>query len=422
MKKILLGTSALVVAAVAAASAPAVAQTAPAAGVTTTSGFGVTIGGYARQFVSVVNQTNTGPAVKNNGVDQNSDNRLILTFRQALPSGMSAGAVWQLNPNANTATGNSITRRMWSFVEGSFGLVQLGGADSVIAQSAVMSFEAFTGGFVVGDQTSLKNSTVRAGVASINGSAAGEGAPSSATDIDGIANKIVYFTPRFEGFQLGVNYTPEASYRQGVPTANNQYLNGYSVMGNYVNTIAGVGVRAAIGYTTWDKPSHVGLSDAQRLQNNATPKLWNAGLGLQYMGFDLGGSYTNVKDFRSHVNGTTTVAGALGTRTIDGSSWDIGLGYVFGPAAVSINYTESTNEDAGFSAAGVKTVQAGDDKAKILGVSGRYTLAPGVSANLGVFTAKYTEGTTNAGANANLFGTAQSSTASGVVTGLTLAF
>jgi hypothetical protein len=43
--------------------------------------------------------------------------------------------------------------------------------------------------------------------------------------------------------------------------------------------------------------------------------------------------------------------------------------------------------------------------------------------NLGVFTAKYTEGTLNtAGNNANFFGTANTSRANGVVTGLTLAF
>jgi outer membrane protein OmpU len=418
MKKILLGTTALVVAAVAAASAPAIAQTAPAAGVTTTSGFAVTIGGYARQYVSYVNQTNTAPALKNNSVDQNSDNRLILSFRQALPSGMSAGAVWQINPNASTAIGNSITRRMWSFAEGQFGQVQLGGADSVVAQSLVTSFEAFTGGFVVGDSTSVKNSTTRAGVLLLTG----DGAPASATDVDGIANKIVYYTPRIEGFQVGFNYTPEAAYRQGVPTSNVQYLNGWAAVATYVNTIAGVAVRSSVGYLTWDKPSHVGLTDAVRASNNATPKLWNAGLGLRYMGFDLGGSYSNLKDFRNATNGTTTTAGALGTRTVDGNVWDIGLGYIFGPASVSINYTEATNEDAAFSAAGVKTVQAGDDKAKIVGISGSYTLAPGVTANVGAFTAKYSEGTTNTGANANLFGTAQSSTATGVVTGLTLAF
>jgi hypothetical protein len=109
MKKLLLGTSALVVAGFAAASAPAQAQTQPFG----SPNFAVTVGGYARQYVTYVGSDNLAPNVRSHGFDQTSDNRLILTFRAAVPNGMSAGAVWQINPNAGS-TGNSITRRMWS--------------------------------------------------------------------------------------------------------------------------------------------------------------------------------------------------------------------------------------------------------------------------------------------------------------------
>jgi outer membrane protein OmpU len=420
MKKILLGTSALVVAAVAAASAPAVAQTAPAAGITTSSGMSVTIGGYARQYVTLIEHENAAPALRTGAVDQTSDNRLILTFRQALPSGMSAGAVWQINPNAGS-TGTSITRRMWSFVEGSFGLVQLGGADNVGAQSGVGSFEAFTGGYVIGDNNALGINSNTYGVTTSNFNHGGTN-PSTGLDTDRIANKIVYFTPRIEGFQLGINYTPENSFRQGIPVANTQYVNGWAGNVNYVNTIAGVAVRASVGYLQWDNPSNVGLDNTVRNNFSATPKMYNAGLGLQYMGIDVGGSYSRTKDFRSNTTGTTWSAAALGTRTVDGSVWEMGIGYIFGPAAVSINYTEGKNEDAAI-ANGVKTLQGlGDDKIKVLGASARYTLAPGVNVNLGVHTAKYSEGTINTGANSNLFGTKQEGKSTGVVTGLTLAF
>jgi len=421
MKKLLLGTSALVVAGFAAASAPAVAQTSQAFG---SPNFAVTVGGYARQFVQYTDQTNVAGNIRSSGVDQTSDNRLILTFRAAVPNGMSAGAVWQINPNANTSAGNSITRRMWNFLEGSFGLVQLGGADNVAAQSSVGSFEAFTGGLVVGDQNSLAWATNRVGVAAQSSQASN---PSTGMDIDGISNKIVYYTPRIEGFQLGVNYTPEMNYRQGLATTNNSYINGYAANVNYTNTLGGVAIRAAAGYITFEKPSGYALTAATQ-NTTKDPNSWNAGVGFQYQGFDIGGSYQKVNNWRTIATGTTTLANAAfadGGRNSNGYSWEAGLGYIFGAAAVSVNYTTSQNDNSTVTNGVVTAQNGGRDKMEVIGASGRYTLAPGVNVNLGVFTAKYTEGTlnTDAAQNASFFksGT-QSSRANGIVTGLTLAF
>ncbi|MBI3506231.1 MAG: porin [Proteobacteria bacterium] len=420
MKKILLGTSALVVAALA---TPAFAQ-APASGFATSTGIAVTIGGYARQFLQYTGQTNVAGQVRSHGVDQASDNRLILNFRTALPSGMSAGAVWQINPNANTATGNSITRRMWSFIEGSFGQVQLGGPDNVAAQAAVGSFEAFTGGFVVGDQNSLAFATNRVGVAAQSSQASNS---STGMDIDGISNKIVYYTPRIEGFQLGVNYTPEMNYRQGLATTNTQYINGWAANVNYTNTFGGVAIRAAAGYITFEKPS--GYANSQAIQNSMkNPNSWQAGAGVQYMGIDFGGSYQKVNDWNNIAVGTTTTAPtalADGFRRFNGYAWEAGLGYIFGQAAVSLNYTTSQNDNSTVTNGVVVQQAGGKDKMEIWGISGRYTLAPGVNANLGFFTAKYTEGTlnTNAAQNTSFFTSGQqSSRANGVVSGLTLTF
>jgi hypothetical protein len=415
MKKILLGTSALVVAGLAAASAPAQAQTQPFG----SPNFAVTVGGYARQYVTYVGEDNQGVAVRSHGVDQTSDNRLILTFRAAVPNGMSAGAVWQINPNANTATGNSITRRMWSFLEGSFGQVQLGGADNVAAQGAVGAPEAFNGGFVIGDNNALGINVARAGVTAQSPQA---GNPSTGMDIDGISNKIVYWTPRFEGFQLGLNYTPTMSYRQGIDTTNNQYLDGWAGNVNFTRTFGAVGVKAAAGYLTFSKPS--GVNGTAALQNSLKdPKSWNAGISFNFMGFDVGGSYQNVDNWQNIGVGTTTTANAVvtdGIRMFNGYSWDAGIGYTFGAAMVSINYTTSRNDHSTVTN-GVTTQQAnGKDKIEVYGASGRYTLAPGVMANLGVFSAKYTEGD---GANASFFNTTKnSSRANGVVSGLTLTF
>jgi outer membrane protein OmpU len=413
MKKLLLATTALV----AAVTAPAFAQ-APAQPFSSTN-FAVTVGGYARQFVSYSDNTNLAGQLRSSGVDQTSDNRLILTFRAALPSGMSAGSVWQLNPNANTATGNSITRRMWNFIEGSFGQVQLGGIENVASQSAVGGFEAFTGGMVYGDNNAGAFATGRAGVTAQSQQASN---PSTGMDIDSISNKIVYYTPRIEGFQLGVNYTPEMAYRQGIATITTEYHNGYAANVNFVRTISGVGVRAAAGYITFEKPS--GFNNSAAINNSTKdPNAWNVGLGFQVAGFDFGGSYQKTNNWRNIAVATTTAANAAladGFRNFNGHAWEVGAGYVFGAAAVSINYSTSRNDHSTVTN-GVVTQQAnGKDKIDTYSASGRYTLAPGVNVNLGVFTAKYTEGD---GVNANFFNTTKnSSTANGVISGLTLAF
>jgi len=205
---------------------------------------------------------------------------------------------------------------------------------------------------------------------------------------------------------------------------------------NYTNTLGGVAVRASAGYITFEKPSGYGNSAAINASSK-NPNSWQAGLGLQYQGFDIGGSYQKVNDWNNIAVGTTTLGAgstqaapaaatlADGFRRFNGYSWEAGIGYIFGQAAVSLNYTTSQNDNSTVTNGVVVQQALGRDKMEIVGASGRYTLAPGVIANLGVFTAKYTEGTpnTNAAQNASFFTSGQqSSRANGVVSGLTLTF
>lgn len=422
MNKLLLGTTALVVAGFALASAPASAQ-APASQPIVSPNFAITIGGFARQFVSYQSQENIAATLRDGAVDTQQDNRLNLTFRAALPNGMAAGATWNINPHGNTSAGNGVTRRAFNFIQGEFGLVQIGGNENVANQMHQYSFQGWAEGGL-DDSNALVWATSRAGVT--NASPQGSN-PHTGMDIDGIASKIIYFTPRIEGFQLGVNYTPEMSYRNGLPTTNTQYINGWAGAVNYINTFGGLAVRASAGYMTFEKPSGVGLTTA--IQNTTKrAESWNAGLGFRYSGIDVGGSYQKVNNWRVIAAGTTNAAAAAiadGLRNSNGHIWEAGIGYVFGPASVSINTNHSQNDNSTVTN-GVVTPQAlGKDKIAVYGIQGSYLLAPGVKVGMTVFTAKYTEGTANTAAaqNANFFKDGQqSSKANGVITGLTLAF
>lgn len=423
MNKLLLGTTALVVAGFALASSPVSAQ-APASQPITSSNFSIAIGGFARQFVQYQSQENLAPALRDGMVDTMMDNRLNLTFRAALPNGMSAGATWNINPHANTATGNSITRRAFNFIEGGFGQVQIGMTENVANQMHQNSFQGWAAGGL-DDSNALAWATNRVGVTS---AAPQNSNPWTGMDTDGIANKIIYFTPRIEGFQFGVNYTPEMSAgRNGLATTNTQYINGWSSAVNFVRTFDGLAVRASAGYLTFEKPSGVLLTPALQ-QSTKRAESWNAGLGFRYAGIDVGGSYSKVNNWRVIAAGTTTAAAAAladGLRNNNGDVWEAGIGYIFGPASVSINTNHSKNDHSTVTA-GVTTPQAlGKDKIAVYGVQGSYLLAPGVTVGVTVFTAKYTEGTPNTvtAQNANFFKPGdQTSRARGVFSGLTLAF
>ena len=424
MKKHLFGTTALaavglVLAGVSSASAQTAAP-APAPGFRSNSGFTVGISGYARQFVSTVQNKNGAIANRDGNVDQQSDWRPIFNFAMPLPNGMTAGAVLQMNPLNNTATGTGVVRRQWSSLSGGFGQIQLGALDGVAAQMLVGSNEQFTGGTVKNAGKIMDNVTAPSGnfpsrsiVASTNADMFDNGRP---------ANKIAYFTPRFEGFQAGLSYAPanSSSIEGALEVANTQYKDIFSIAANYVGKVSSADVRAYAGYLTASKPSEVNLSDAQRAFHK-DPTWYGFGAGVGFMGFDLGGSYAKIKDGRLNTQGTTTTAAALGTVTNDGRAWEFGLNYTFGAAGIGVNYFDGRNEAGTSSATGTVTPQAnGDDKRTGVSLSGRYILAPGVNVEAIVFNAKQTTGLAASVGTHDLVN--RSTTANGALTALILAF
>jgi predicted porin len=112
--------------------------------------------------------------------------------------------------------------------------------------------------------------------------------------------------------------------------------------------------------------------------------------------------------------------------SVDGTAWDVGVGYIFGPAAVSLTYVDAKNSAGAVNVAtGVVTPQNfGDDKKQAIALSGRYTLGPGVNVEATGFWQKLTAGNglnaaQTTGGNVDQARVAKSQ---GVVTGLILTF
>lgn len=432
MKKTLYGTTAIVALGLAiVAAAPASAQ-APAAGFSSTN-FQFTVGGLARGYVGGLSQhDNIATWTANNGAnptvgqagatqrfDVQRDWRLDLTAAANLPNGMRATTVVQLQ-NLSVAQTSTFTesyiRRNWVALSGGFGDVRIGSIDPVTMQMAQGAMDAFTAG-------SAKTGKIYDYMQTANVFGRDDTALGATNNIrlyDRSSEKIAYFTPRIEGFQLGVNYTPEASKDKNsalATTAGGVYNRGYAAAVNYVNTFSGVGVRASASYIKWNAP----INAANGGVDPSDASAWGLGAGFTYMGFDLGGSYGNYSDVMSagRVDGGAAVATLTNRFIGDGSSYEIGLGYSTGPVRVSLNWfageMKSIKNVAATGAAAALT--AGTDKLQTIALNGAYILGPGVNLEASLFNSRSTAPFTSAVANVR-----NKQDATGIVTGIILSF
>jgi len=368
----------------------------------------ISIGGFHGQFVSYVDQDDRGDRTagrsgKLTPVDVTSDSEIHFNGRTTLDNGVSLG--FRLELEGNTAADQ--IDESYMFAEGGFGRVELGSLNNVHYRMRFVAPEAFSRGFITNDgnlTTVLFNST---------GSPASDSTlnDTAARFRDNDSEKINYYTPRFEGFQLGVSYVPNSSQdNQNPESASASYSRGYAVAANFVRTFGGVDMAAYAGYFQWDGPQLSATSHAP------DPDIYTVGGQIGYGGLRIGGSYGRANGGRTGAAGTAaaSVAGT-GAFRLEGRAWDLGALYTFGPAAVSLTYFNGTNDDS--PAAGPSQ---GSDKLTGLALEGRYTLGPGVSLEGVLFTAKFhgngsTGGTTGAVPNEDNKGT-------GVVTGLLLTF
>ncbi|MCW2238170.1 porin [Azospirillum canadense] len=183
------------------------------------------------------------------------------------------------------------------------------------------------------------------------------------------ATKIVYFSPRFAGLQLGASYTPRNdSFNQDVDrlkiataatggfTSNFQDM--IEVGANYSNTFAGFTVKGSAGYF-WGDALGRGVAGDRYEDLNA----WQVGAQVGYAGFSVGGSYTDYGK-----SGQNKIAGNF---TEDTRNYTAGVQYTTGPLVVGFNY--KFGADAG------SVALAGSRHLNVYEVGVGYTVAPGLT-------------------------------------------
>ncbi|MCP5361127.1 MAG: porin [Hyphomicrobiales bacterium] len=316
MKKILLGTSALV-------SAVALAGSASA------NSLDVTVGGFIDFQAGFTDQDSAFETGANSREAKfQNDTEVHVSVDGQADNGLKYGAVIELNADVS-ADGNGDggnADKTYIYLESDAGRLELGantGAQNTMAVSAATIARA-TGG-VDGDWYDFVNTGGTTGTVpfiltqELPGAEAAEGG----TRED--ANKITYYTPRFSGVQLGVSYTPDEG-DSGTAAAFTGELNGdnENVFGlglNYAGEMDGVGLHLSA-------TGEFGNNEVATTEDLAAYAL---GAVVSFEGFSLGGSWTDWSD-----SGL-----AVGTTNDTQQAWTLGAAYETGPFGVSVTYLDS---------------------------------------------------------------------------------
>ncbi|MFV0473636.1 MAG: porin [Pikeienuella sp.] len=280
MKKFLLTSSALVVAAGFASGASA-------------AEWETGVGGY---FYGGMALTDNDSAADGFGVVR--DGEIYLTAKLVADNGITFGAIAQLE--AWTQGGDQIDEN-YVYVDGSFGRIEFGGNDDATYTmvSSLAAFSAFGAHLGYQDNFGLTG----AGVAG-----AGTGIIGGGRDAVGVH----YYTPRFYGFQAGASYIPSNS-ADGLGDSNNFVFDSnvdesWAVAANYVGDFGDFGFDVGVGYYEQEGAFGSGFDS-----------LGIAG-GVSYAGFGFRGFYDD--DSR-------------------GDEWGVGLQYQTGPWTVAGGYSDS---------------------------------------------------------------------------------
>lgn len=342
MKKILLGTTGLVGAALIASAASAETPK------VTLGGFSDFQAGYSDQDVT---------STKRDGLNFRNDNEVSIHVDGKTDAGLGYGAVIDLEADATDDADNQGTNaaRTFTYLESGWGRAEMGSNKSAAATMRVdaSSVAVATGG-INGAWTYFANPTGEfistSKLVTEHGSTAAYGDESTYN-----ATKVTYYTPSYAGFQGGVSYTPDSEARGqnlgsvATPTITAGYSNVWDFGVSYNTTFDNSWKLGLAGtYERADTDGVVATSD--------DTSSWNAGAVLGVAGFSLAGSYGEWND-------ATVTAGSA-----DGDYWTAGLGYEAGPVGLSATYIDSTLELA-----------AGDSDFSNLVFGADYKLAPGLT-------------------------------------------
>jgi len=337
MKKILLGSTAIV--------AAGMIASVPSADAASKMKLGV--GGYMEQWFGFTSGDD-GVAQDYSGFSTVSDGEIHFKGSTKLDNGITVG----VNVQLEAQQGGDQIDEQYMTVSGGFGQIIIGDENSAMYKMHYAPSD-FGIGTNSGDVTSWNKP-----VSDAEGDSIAMGghyrAPFGATYIEPNAvndsAKISYFTPRVSGFQLGLSYAPDGSQdNNGLPnrdTTNTDYI---MVGANFVQKMGGMSVGISGGYGT--------VTDAAA--GGVEPEATSFGIKMGMGGVSAGVAYANYSD---HGNA-------------DAEGINAGIAYSSGPMGVSVNYYHGEKDGNNGDAATLD----GQAERDVIHLSAKYAMGPGVT-------------------------------------------
>ena len=369
MKKILLGTTGLIGAALLATAANAETPK-------------VTLGGFA-DFQA--GYTSDDFDNNQNAIGFRNDNTVSVRVDGKTNGGLGYGAVIDLEADATTDADNQGVNasRTFTYLSGNWGRAEMGSVESSAATMRVdASTLAVATGGINGAWTYFINPGANSGAAgSANGVTNGVNfiSTSKLAAEHGYTNqfgdetfynatKLNYYSPKISGFQVGASYTPNLNGRgqdlgrqdsfAAADVDSFDQKNVWNAALSYDNQFEN-GLRLAAA-ATGEFSSAADTTDGTNEREGI--KAWNVGALAGFQGFSVAGSYGDWGDSGQLKNGA---------RSGDSTYWTVGGGYEAGPVGLSVTYLNSTIEES--------NVTSGSNDFSNVVVGADYKLAPGLT-------------------------------------------
>lgn len=365
MKKLLLGSTALVAGGLMAA--PAMAADPIKIGVGGYYQFFVNAGqiegSYALSQSGNAQPGGSGSSTQYKGLSFYQEGEIHFTGQSKLDNGTTVGLTVELegwNTSTSTTSGAGSVRQIdeaFLFAFGDWGRVEFGSRDQAsyrMYYGVPSAASVYTGPFQHNSAATWANLAVQAA----NPTLAGVTFLTIGGQMQDV-NRINYFTPRFMGLQLGVGYAPkvnvastfygnntgpgavggicgfnDATAVTACPTNDYSYQDFFDIGANYLNKFGDVTVAAygAFMYASF-VPGNQPLAGAANLvtgTNLSNWKQWVVGLQLGWNGFTLGGSYSydNLGLGSNYYTGVDN----------DNRKWGAGIMYETGPWQMSFEW------------------------------------------------------------------------------------
>lgn len=326
MKKLLLGTTALIGAAAIATAASAQQP------------LSVTVGGYVQFDAAAVSQDSD---TNLRGHDFRTSTEIHVRAEGTTDNGLTYGAVVELEGDQGStdqsySTGDGDENHI--YLSGGWGRLEFGDKKGAADTSglALTAPGDFGLGGVVADEESYRDFIVAFGDATTIATYGWLNEMYEVMNSD-THTKITYYTPVFNGFQAGLSYTPDGA-EQGQNTGRSEAgaaATGMPTIGNYEDIVEAaivwnyafgnnVGLGLGATYVTADYETK-GLAAASHREDLSG---FNLAANVTFGGFTIGGSYIDLGD-----------SGTLESSAVydDTDAFTLGVQYEFGPYIIGAN-------------------------------------------------------------------------------------